>query len=235
MLIAVFSILAGFAILLKSGDTLVEGASSIAARYRVRPIVIGLTIVAFGTSAPELVVNLLSAAKGTPALAIGNILGSNLVNLMFILGIAAVIRPLRVHLTIVTRETPFMLLAAILVLIMASDVFLDGTAADALSRTDGLALLGFFFIFLYYTFLTARGGTAEDGQKIRLMSAGKAAAMIAIGLAGLSLGGNFLVDGAVSIDKLLGVSEGLIGLTIVAIGTSLPELVTSRSEAHTSE
>lgn len=227
MTLNILSLAAGLFILIKSADYLVDGASSIAKRYRVPPIVIGLTIVAFGTSAPELVVNLLSAFRGAPALAVGNIMGSNIANLMLILGIAACIRPLRVKLTTVTREVPFMLLAALMVLVMSLDVVLDGASANILSRTNGIALLGFFAIFLFYTFLTARAGMEENKDDIKTHKPWIAGVMVMGGLLGLALGGNFLVEGAISIARLLGVSEGLIGLTIVAVGTSLPELVTS--------
>jgi len=229
MLISILSFIAGLFILIKSADYLVDGAGSIAKRYHVPSIVIGLTIVAFGTSAPELIVNLLSAFRGSTDLAVGNILGSNLVNLMFILGVAAFIRPLRVRLTTVSREIPFMLLASVMVLVLTADIWLDGTVFNVLSRADGLTLLGFFGIFLFYTSIIARGGNEEGQQGIKTFPSWTSFVMVVGGLAGLALGGNFLVEGAVTIAKSLGVSEGLIGLTIVAIGTSLPELVTSIS------
>ena len=229
MLISILSFIAGLFILIKSADYLVDGAGSIAKRYHVPSIAIGLTIVAFGTSAPELIVNLLSAFRGSTDLAVGNILGSNLVNLMFILGVAAFIRPLRVRLTTVSREIPFMLLASVMVLVLTADIWLDGTVFNVLSRADGLTLLGFFGIFLFYTSIIARGGNEEGQQGIKTFPSWTSFVMVVGGLAGLALGGNFLVEGAVTIAKSLGVSEGLIGLTIVAIGTSLPELVTSIS------
>ncbi|MDA1038361.1 MAG: calcium/sodium antiporter [bacterium] len=232
MLFAIIALVAGFFILIKSADYLVDGASSIAKKYGVSPMIIGLTIVAFGTSAPELVVNIISATSGTTGLAVGNIMGSNLANLFLILGITAMFKPIRVHLTTVWREMPFMVLASVMVLTMAADVFLDGDVVNILTRTNGLSLLGFFVIFLYYTYFTSRGGDAEEVEKIVRMSKWKSSLMIVGGLVGLTVGGKLIVDGAVTIASAFGVPESLIGLTIVAIGTSLPELATSITAAR---
>lgn len=226
MLISFFGLLAGLFVLVASANYLVDGAASLAKRYHVPVIVIGLTIVAFGTSAPELIVNVLSSFRGAPELAVGNILGSNLANLMLILGVAALFKPLRVQHLTVSREIPFMLLAGVMVLGLALDQTLDGALGNVLGRTDGLALLGFFLIFLFYTSLMAMRGEASS-ETIKSRSLLVSFGMIVGGLAGLALGGNVLVESAIVVARFMGVSEGLIGLTIVAIGTSLPELVTS--------
>lgn len=225
MLLNIIVLLAGFFVLIKSADYLVEGSSSIAKRLGIAPLVIGLTVVAFGTSAPELFVNIASATKGSTDLAVGNILGSNLANVMLILGVSAVIRPIRVQLSTIFKEIPFMMLASIMVLAMAADIFLDNGTINVLSRTNGISLLGFFLVFLYYTYSISRAG--GDTTEIKLYKTPLAVVMVLGGLAGLVVGGNLIVNSAVDIALGLGVGQGLIGLTIVAIGTSLPELATS--------
>lgn len=227
MTLAIIGLIAGFFILIKSADYLVDGASSVAKKMSISPLVIGLTVIAFGTSAPELVVNIMSAVKDTAALAVGNIMGSNLANLLLILGITATIKPVRVQLATVWREIPFMLLASITVLIMAADVFLDGGMENVLTRTNGLVLIAFFVIFIYYSFISAKQGRGQELEKIKSRKGWLSALMIIGGLVGLFIGGNILVDSAISIATAFGVSESLIGLTIIAVGTSLPELATS--------
>lgn len=222
----------GFALLIKGADLLVEGSSSLARRLGISSLVIGLTVVAFGTSAPELFVNLFAAFDGTTDIAIGNIIGSNTVNILFILGLSAVIRPLAVTSGTVWKEIPMSLLAAALVLLMANDRVIDGGTADALTRIDGFVLEAFFVIFLYYTFGIAKAedGAEEVAQKPRSLPA--SIGMVALGLVGLVVGGQWIVGGATAIALALGLSEALIGLTIVAIGTSLPELATSAVAAY---
>jgi len=230
MILALVFVVIGVALLVKGADWLVDGAAALAARLGITPIVIGLTIVAFGTSAPELIVNLVAAAGGKPDIAIGNVIGSNIANILLILGIAAVIRPLAIKRNTVWKEIPFALLAVVLVAVMASDWLLAGRATDLLDRIDGLALLGFFAVFMYYTFGISK---AEGGaEKPKMMPGSKAAGLVAAGLAGLVLGGKLTVDGALAIAEAAGVSERVIGLTIVAVGTSLPELVTSAVAAR---
>lgn len=224
----------GFGLLIKGADWLVSGASSLASRLGVSALVIGLTIVAFGTSAPELTVNLLASFQGNTDIAIGNIIGSNIANILLILGISAIIFPLAVQRGTVWREIPFALLAVVVLTIMANDVLLDGTAASALTRIDGLVLLAFFGIFIYYIFSIAKQ-PAHEGQEeevITQYSVATSAGMIVGGMAGLVVGGKWIVDGAVIFATQLGISEALIGLTVVAIGTSLPELATSAVAAY---
>ncbi|MCA9353750.1 calcium/sodium antiporter [Candidatus Nomurabacteria bacterium] len=219
----------GFIILIKGANTLVDGATSIARKLGVTEIVIGLTIVAFGTSAPELAVNVISALKGSTSLAVGNVLGSNIANIFLILGVAAAIKPLTVKRNTIFKEIPFSLLAALVVLFLALDGIFNSSYPSMLIRGDGLTLLGFFAIFLYYTVSIAKGGedeTEEDSGTPNIKPV-RAIFMIVVGLVMLTLGGQWIVNGAIKIAGLLGMSESLIGLTVVAIGTSLPELATS--------
>ncbi|MFZ0131775.1 MAG: calcium/sodium antiporter [Desulfobacterales bacterium] len=225
--------LIGFALLIKGADIFVDGAVSVARRLNLPDIVIGLTVVAFGTSAPELFVNLIAGIRGDTDIAIGNVLGSNIANTLLILGIAAVIRPLSVTQGTVWREIPFSLLAAIVLGLMANDRLLDNRDFADISRSDGLVLLCFFMIFLYYAF-TATGDSEAPAPAIPEHTYGLAgtALRLAGGLAGLVLGGRWIVGGAVAVADALGLSQAVIGLTVVAVGTSLPELATSAAAAH---
>lgn len=224
----------GFAVLIKGADYLVEGASSLASRLGVSALVIGLTIVAFGTSAPELIVNLLASISGNTDIAIGNVLGSNIANILLILGVSAAVYPLTVQRSTIWKEIPFALLAVVVLWFMVSDKILDGATANVLSRIDGLILISFFIIFLYYVFGIAKQGAAEGeaANQIAASSTGKSLVMITIGLVGLVIGGKWIVDGAVALASGFGLSEALVGLTIVAVGTSLPELATSIVAAY---
>jgi cation:H+ antiporter len=224
----------GFVLLIKGADLLVSGASSMANKFGVSALVVGLTIVAFGTSAPELVVNLLASLQGNTDIAIGNIAGSNIVNILLILGISAMIYPLTVQKGTTWKEIPFALLAIVVVTIMASDMFIDGASVSALSRIDGLVLIGFFIIFLYYIFGLAKASVGQPGteEAIEQYSWVRSSLMVGGGIAGLVIGGKWIVDGAVVFASGFGVSEALIGLTIVAVGTSLPELATSAVAAY---
>ncbi|MBU1449017.1 calcium/sodium antiporter [Patescibacteria group bacterium] len=233
MLLAVLMIAAGIFLLIKGADGLVTGAVSIARRFKVPPVVIGLTIVAFGTSLPEFLVNAFSVWRGTTDIAIGNIIGSNIANILLILGVAAMIRPLLVRRNTVWKEIPFALLASALVFVMASDRLLTGASSDGLDRTDGMTLLVLFGIFLYYAYGmrnaqgTPRAQTERVIAEAKSLDTSKASVMIVLGIASLALGGYWTVDGATRLATLAGISERIIGLTIIAIGTSLPELVTS--------
>ncbi|MBM5789837.1 calcium/sodium antiporter [Candidatus Parcubacteria bacterium] len=224
-------IIGGFFLLIKGADYLISGASSLARTLGVSALVVGLTVVAFGTSAPELFVNIIATVKGTTDIAIGNVLGSNLANMLLILGVAAMFAPLTLQGNTVWKEIPFSLLAALLVLIFGSDILLDGGLVNVLTRTDGIALLAMFFLFIVYTFgIRHNGGPSEE--KIDLLPVWKSVVFILGGLAALGIGGKLVVDGATHIAFALGVSANLIGLTIVALGTSLPELVTSITAAR---
>ncbi len=231
-MITYFLFLIGFVLLIKGADMLVSGASSIANKFRISPLVIGLTIVAFGTSAPELAVNIFASMAGNSEIAIGNILGSNIANILLILGISAVIYPLRSKKSTVWKEIPLCLLAAVVVGVMVNDTLIDGGGFSGLSRVDGFVLIAFFAIFLYYTFSIARSGRSTDDSEIKQLSLTRSIIYIIVGLTGLVLGGQWIVAGAVKIAEFFGISQSLIGLTIVAVGTSLPELATSAIAAY---
>jgi len=223
----------GFVVLIKGADYLVEGASAIARRFNISDLVIGLTVVAFGTSTPELFVNVLASLQGNTAIAIGNALGSNIANVFLILGISSVIYPLSVSKGTVWKEIPFSLLAIIVLGVMANDQLIDGGDSSMLTRIDGLVLLAFFMIFLYYSFSIAKAIEGMDEHvPAKTRSVTKSCLLVALGLVGLTLGGKWIVDGAVTLATSFGMSESLVGLTIVAVGTSLPELATSAMAAY---
>ncbi len=224
-------IIAGLILLVKGADYLVDGASSIAKRFKISDLVIGLTVVAFGTSAPELTVNIMASLQNNTQIAVGNILGSNIANIFLILGITAIIYPLKVAKNTVWKEIPLSLLAAVVLGIMVNDTLIDGAFSSNLANIDGLILWVFFLIFLLYTFGIAKAGASDTNKENletgKILGSTKTFLYIIGGLIGLFIGGKFVVDGAVQIAQSYGVSEFLIGLTIVAVGTSLPELVTS--------
>ncbi len=221
----------GFIFLIKGADYLVEGSSSIAKRIGVSDLVIGLTIVSLGTSAPELLVNIIASIKGNADIGMGNIVGSNISNIFLILGISALIYPLKIKKNTTWKEIPMNLLAALMLLVMANDIFLDGTSSSMLSRTEGIILMIFFIKFMHYTIGLAKAGKEKhNGQHKHPVP--KALLMTVVGIVGLAYGGQWVVDGAIAIATNFGLSETLIGLTIVAIGTSLPELATSAVAAY---
>jgi len=226
MFFNILLVLGGFYMLIKGADYLVNGSSSLARRLGVPALVIGLTVVAFGTSAPELFVNIIAAINGSTDIAIGNILGSNLSNILVILGITVMIAPITLKSSTVWKEIPFSLLAAILVLILGADIYLEGASQGFLGRIDGIVLIAFFIIFLVYT-LGIRESGEQPQNKIEQLPLWQSILFIFAGLVALILGGQFVVTAATAIALVLGMSENLIGLTIIAVGTSLPELVSS--------
>lgn len=225
-----FLVLFGFVLLIRGASWLVEGASALAHRFGASDLLIGLTIVSMGTSAPELLVNLAAAWNKSSDLALANIVGSSIANVLLILGASALVAPLAVARSTVFKEIPFCLLASIVVGILASDSLIDGQMVSTISRSDGLVLLGFFAVFLYYLASLRRAGEGNvaemqsSPQKARAMPP---ALLVVVGLAALVMGGEATVRGARELARELGVGERVIGLTIVAIGTSLPELMTS--------
>jgi len=221
----------GLVMLIFGSNWLVDGASSLARKLNISDIVIGLTVVAFGTSSPELVVNLIASFNGNTDIAIGNILGSNIFNILAILGITSLFLPVAVMNNTVWKEIPFSILAVLIVAFIANDVLIDGYEKNEISRIDGLVLLGFFSIFMAYTFILAKhSGPLMEVEKVS-MSVPKSGLYVIVGLAGLFFGGRFLVMGAVEIARHFGMTESVIGLTVVAAGTSLPELATSITAA----
>lgn len=222
-------LIGGLLLILLGANGLTDGAASVAKRFHIPNIVIGLTIVAFGTSAPELTVSVSSALKGSADIAIGNVVGSNIFNTLMIVGCTALFAPIAVTRNTLQKEIPLCILSSIALLVCANDIFLNGDKANTLSITDGLLLLCFFAIFLSYTFAIASHSpeeTAGSEETIRQLPR-KSVLYILGGLGALIAGGSFFVDGASGIARSLGVSESVIGLTLVAGGTSLPELATS--------
>lgn len=235
MLIAILLLLVGFVILIKGADFLVNGASSAAKKFGISNLAIGLTVVAFGTSAPELVVNVISAVNGNTDAAFGNIIGSNNFNLLFILGVAGIIYPLVVQKNTVRFEVPLSLLAVLVLYLLVNDNRLWGTpeSENILSRIDAFILLGFFGLFMMYVYRTMKNtNDLGEGEQIKIYSTGMSIGMVILGLAMLVGGGKLVVDNAIDIAHYYGLSEKLIGLTILAAGTSLPELATSCVAAY---
>jgi len=226
MIHALIFLILGMALVIKGADFLVDGASSLAKRLDIPEIVIGLTIVAFGTSAPELVVNIFASISQKSDIVLGNIIGSNLFNILVILGVSGLIYPLQVQVNSVKKEIPFSLLVAVVLFLMANDRIFSPAAANRISRLDGIILLLLFAGFLWYTFILSKTKGEDNGQ-IRIFSLWKTWIYIGLGFTGLFFGGKFVVDNAVIIARFLKVSEKFIGLTIIAAGTSLPELATS--------
>lgn len=223
----------GFILLIKGASCLVDGACSVGRKLNISDLVIGLTVVAFGTSAPELFVNIFASIKGNTDIAIGNVLGSNIANIFLVMGLSAAIFPLTVGKGTVWKEIPLSLLAALLLGVMANDRLIDKSDNSALTRIDGLVFLSFFIIFIYYSFSIAKRVDGIDNHLSRKQyGLSKSLLLIAAGFVGLGVGGNWIVDSAVQIALRLGVSQSLIGLTIVAVGTSLPELATSAIAAY---
>ena len=218
----------GFVLLIKGADWLMGGATAIAKKYRISDMIIGLTIVSMGTSMPELVVNILASLSGSAELAVGNVFGSNVANILLILGVAALIYPLPLQRSTVMSEIPFSLMAALLVGFLANAALFDKYQGLIISRTDGGILLFFFALFMLYIFKVAReGGEHEVKETYQEQPMLRATGLVLLGMFALFLGGKWTVDGATFIATQLGMSESFIGLTVVAIGTSLPELVTS--------
>lgn len=228
MLVSVLVLIAGLVTVMYGANILVEGSSFLAKKLNVSNLIIGLTVVALGTSTPEMVVSLYSSYKGISEMAIGNAIGSNLFNTFLIIGITAIIYPIMVKQNTVMKEIPLSLLGAVLVLLMVNDAITHVDGSNIISRLDGLILLMVFGLFMYYIFsLAKKGNGADEDVKIKKMSLGMAIVRIVAGLAGLVFGGKWFVDSASTIAHAAGMSDGVIGLTIVAAGTSLPELATS--------
>ncbi len=220
-------LLGGLVLILLGANYLTDGASSLAKRLKVSDLVIGLTVVAFGTSAPELTVSISSALKGSADIAIGNVVGSNMFNTLMIVGCTAFFAPIMVTRNTLITEIPLCILSAVALLAISNDMLIDAHPVNMVSRTDGIMLLLFFIIFMGYTFSIAHQGGGEEAEEVKQIPLGLSLIYIIGGLAGLVIGGNLFVDGATGIARALGVSESVIGLTLVAGGTSLPELATS--------
>ena len=226
MLLNIILLVIGFVVLIKGADFFVDGASGIAENFHVSKMLIGLTIVAFGTSAPEFAVSIKSLLSGNGDIVLGNVIGSNILNILLILGTAALFHSLTVKSNTVKKELPITLMITSAFSVMISDNLFDKNAINSFSRGEGIILVLFFGVFLYYLISMARNKVdSEDGKDTISMK--KAILFSVVGMAGIVLGSNFVVDSAAYIAKALGVTERMISLTIIALGTSLPELVTS--------
>jgi len=233
MVVSILCLLGGLVLILLGANYLTDGASALARKMGVSDLMVGLTVVALGTSMPEFVISLVSAIDGSAELAIGNVVGSNIANILLIGGLTALVHPIRVEKSVMTREIPMVVIASIALTAMACAPFLDGQGLSALiDRADGIILLLFFVVFMRIMLSGAKAAVPNDpseqqGAEKKSLKLWLAIVYIAGGLAGLIFGGQWFVDGASDIAKAMGVSEALIGLTIVAVGTSLPELATS--------
>lgn len=232
MILDIIFLIVGLALILTGANALTDGASAIAKRFGISDLVIGLTIVAFGTSAPELVISIISACRGSAELAIGNVVGSNIFNICAIVGIVAMLRPITISKSIMTNEIPLVILSSAALLAIGNGPLLGVPGQPTITRVDSILLLLFFAIFMRYTFSQAKNPQpsepeAEEASALKEMPMWKAILWVVGGLAGLVYGGDRFVAGASGIAGSMGVSEAIIGLTIVAAGTSLPELATS--------
>jgi cation:H+ antiporter len=224
--ITLIFVILGFVILINGAHLLVDGASSLAKKLSVSEIAIGLTVISFGTSAPEFSVNVLAAIAGDEEIIFGNVIGSNLMNILLVLGVSSTIYPLKIKRNTIWKEIPFSFIAVFIFMILVNDKFINGDSSNVLTRSEGIILLLFFNLFLLYVFKLPRnnGNCSPD---IKLLSNLKTGIYIILGMIGLTLGGQLVERNAVKLAYQLGISHKLVGLTVVAGGTSLPELVTS--------
>lgn len=235
MIVDILLLVLGFFILIKGADIFVDGASSVATNLKVPKILIGLTIVAFGTSAPEFAVSVKSILSGNYDIVLGNVIGSNIMNILLILGISSLIHPLVVKSNTVKKEIPMLILLSSLFSALLLDSIFEKNVNNAFTRSDGIVILLFFLIFIYYLIGLAFKKKEDAGIPDKKMSTVKALIFTVFGIVMISVGSNLVVDNASLIAKNLGVSESLISLTIIAFGTSLPELVTSINAARKGE
>jgi cation:H+ antiporter len=227
MLLYILFVILGFCLLIGGANILVNGASSIAKRFHVSDLLIGLTIVAFGTTAPELIVNIISSIQGSNDLVIGNIIGSNIANILLILGLSASLHKIHLANSTVWKEIPFALLGAILLGILINDNLFVSNSISVLGAVDGLILLSIFAIFLYYVIRNAIRYPSSVISDMLVISRKRSITLVLGGLVGLGIGGYLVIENAISIAQSIGWSERLIGLTVIALGTSMPELITS--------
>lgn len=238
MFLDIIFLVVGLLLIMWGANALTDGASAIAKNYGVSDLMVGLTVVAFGTSAPELTISVISAINGSAEMAIGNVVGSNIFNVLIIIGVTAMVVPIKIEKSILINEIPLVLLSALVLLVIGNSPMLNGSAEAVISRTDGLILLFFLLIFMRYTFSQAKAVTdpeadmsAKETSDKKAMGSGKAILFVLLGLGALIVGGDRFVAGASGIAAAFGISEAVIGLTIVALGTSLPELATSVTAA----
>ena len=226
MVLQIFILLAGLLMILFGANWLVDGSSSIAKRFGISEFVIGLTIVGIGTSTPEMVVSFLSSLQGKADMAIGNIVGSNIFNTMMILGVTALIAPLAITKSNLKKDIPLNIIVTLLLIILGMNFTLFGKGEDQLSRLDGVILLGVFAWYIWSSFRSDNADPEEDGDGIKEYKTGISVLLIVAGLAGLIIGGRLFVNSATELAKMFGVSDKFIAITVMAAGTSMPELAT---------
>lgn len=227
MILNIILLIVGFILLIKGADLFVDGASSTAQNFKVSKMLIGLTIIAFGTSAPEFAVSMQALTKGSTDMVLGNVIGSNILNILLILGIAAVIHPINIKDNTVKKELPLCLLISTLVVVLFLDIKLANGIVNEITRSDAIVILLFFTVFIYYLISLVRQKRESNEEEKPKFKLGKSLLLVVIGLVGIILGSDFVVNNASEIATKLGLSERIISLTIIAFGTSLPELVTT--------
>lgn len=227
MVLQILLLIIGFVVLIKGADVFVDGASSIALNFKLSKMLIGLTIVAFGTSAPEFAVSVKSILSDNSDMLLGNVIGSNILNILLIVGICALIKPIGVKSNTVKKEIPIVILISSLLFFLIKDNLFDNGITNLISRNDGFIILLFFTIFIYYLISIVRNKHDNDADEIAKYGIEKSIIFTVLGIVCIVLGSNVVVDSASSIATMLGVSQKMIALTVVAFGTSLPELVTS--------
>ena len=226
MIVYIALLIIGFIILIKGADIFVDGASSVAGNFKVSKMLIGLTIVAFGTSAPEFAVSVKSLLSGSGDMVLGNVIGSNILNILLILGVSSMFHSLKVKDNTVKKELPITLLMTAIFIVLLSDKLFDKGFNNTFTRSDGIVIILFFLVFVYYLIKMARN-KIDKSQDEKYMSMKKAILFTILGIVGIIIGSNLVVENASAIARTIGVSESMVALTIVALGTSLPELVTS--------
>lgn len=236
MFFNILLLIIGFIALIKGADIFVDGASSTAQNFKVSKMLIGLTIVAFGTSAPEFAVSMNALASGNSDMVLGNVIGSNILNILLILGVAAIIKPIAVKDNTVKKELPLVLLVSTLLVVLFLDTIFGGGDINQITRSDGVVIILFFSVFLYYLITLAKQKrTSKEDEEPPKFKLGKSLLFVLLGLAAIIIGSDLVVDSASNIATALGISERIISLTVIAFGTSLPELVTTIVSAKKGE
>ena len=235
MILSIILLIAGFVLLIKGADVFVDGASSTAENFKISKMLIGLTIVAFGTSAPEFAVSMSALASGSTDMVLGNVMGSCILNILLILGIAAVIRPIKIKEDTIKKELPLCLLISALLAVLFLDMILGGGEVNQITRADAIVILMFFAVFLYYLVTLAKRNREKEEKTKPKYGLGKSVILVVVGLAGIILGSELVVNSASDIASAIGMSERVIALTVIAFGTSLPELVTTIVAARKNE
>lgn len=235
IVLSIVLLVVGFVLLIKGADIFVDGASSVAENFRVSKMLIGLTIVAFGTSAPELAVSISALASGNTEMVLGNVMGSCILNILLILGIAALIRPIKIKDATIRKEMPLCMLISALLAVLFLDVWLGNGSVNEITRADAIVILLFFTVFLYYLITLAKQSKKNEVKSEPKMKLGKSVVLVLVGLAGIVVGSELVVNSASDIAAAIGMSERIIAMTVIAFGTSLPELVTTVMAARKDE